>query len=246
MSPDRAQWLLRVASHATLGVGLEVGVAGWRAQQAPRAATVATASVRVGDRDHELLVKTYGAATDCFTPGYLPGRQGELQRVFLTRSAVPSLASPPRWYVGWSETEIRRHAESCQGLVTLAQSAIGWPLRSFRGERVYRGMVDPGVVGWLSPSSAIGSPGYVRIGSLDIPVRPIWTGLLLDVLLVMSAGALALSLRDVWCRRRRLRAGECPRCRYDLLGLPGGARCPECGAVQGRLGGTDQVGTVDG
>jgi hypothetical protein len=40
--------------------------------------------------------------------------------------------------------------------------------------------------------------------------------------LVMAAGALR--------RKRRLAAGRCPRCNYDLRATPG--RCPECGEVR--------------
>jgi len=33
-----------------------------------------------------------------------------------------------------------------------------------------------------------------------------------------------------WRGARRLRAGVCPRCRYDVRGLPPESSCPECGA----------------
>jgi len=36
-------------------------------------------------------------------------------------------------------------------------------------------------------------------------------------------------LAEVWSQRRRLRAGRCPRCSYDLRATPG--RCPECGST---------------
>ena len=46
-------------------------------------------------------------------------------------------------------------------------------------------------------------------------------------LAVAPASWLALSLRRRVVRRRRLAAGQCPQCAYDLRG--GGTQCPECG-----------------
>jgi hypothetical protein len=46
----------------------------------------------------------------------------------------------------------------------------------------------------------------------------------------------------VWLRRRRVPAGHCPGCRYDLRGATGGV-CPECGrAVAGLEAGAAPVG----
>jgi hypothetical protein len=60
-----------------------------------------------------------------------------------------------------------------------------------------------------------------------LPVRPEWTGLLLDTVfyaLILSTFAFYGPLR----RHRRTRRGRCARCAYDLAGdLEAG--CPECG-----------------
>jgi len=75
------------------------------------------------------------------------------------------------------------------------------------------------------------------------PVRPIWGGLLLNVLFFASAayfpalGLLALGraalrpVRRAAHRRRERRAGRplCPRCRYPVLRPD--APCPECGSL---------------
>jgi len=46
------------------------------------------------------------------------------------------------------------------------------------------------------------------------------------IYLALAASAPALAV--VWLRRRRVPAGHCPGCRYDLRGVTGGV-CPECG-----------------
>lgn len=61
-----------------------------------------------------------------------------------------------------------------------------------------------------------------------LPLRPIWPGLVIDI--VFWTGALWLSLLGVrtcrhWTRRRR---GACPACGYVLRGLDDDG-CPECG-----------------
>src|SRR5688572_17306702 len=50
---------------------------------------------------------------------------------------------------------------------------------------------------------------------------PIW------LLGLVSAVPLALPLRRIVTKRRRVRSGLCPDCGYDLRASP--ARCPECG-----------------
>jgi hypothetical protein len=63
---------------------------------------------------------------------------------------------------------------------------------------------------------------------VNLPVRPLWSGLVADVAL-WSAVWLGLASGPRVIRvRRRLRAGRCPRCGYELCGdLASG--CPECG-----------------
>lgn len=69
--------------------------------------------------------------------------------------------------------------------------------------------------------------GDQRLGS-SISV-PIW--LPLGVLVPLAAWVWVTDARTA-LRRRRI--GCCPRCRYDLRGLPARAACPECGAVGSR------------
>lgn len=73
--------------------------------------------------------------------------------------------------------------------------------------------------------------GPIRAGQL-IPIRPIWTGMVVNSL--FYALALAAASFVVRHTRRRARLGRrlCAECKYDLRGsmTDTGARCPECGS----------------
>jgi hypothetical protein len=57
--------------------------------------------------------------------------------------------------------------------------------------------------------------------------RVLWLAVPLWSLSLVTAAAPMFWLRRAWRRRRRLRAGLCPACGYDLRATSG--RCPECG-----------------
>lgn len=133
--------------------------------------------------------------------------------------------------------------------------AVGWPWPAMRCRaklrwtKVYGEF--PGDTMWQGPGV-----GQVVAGGLDrerdfrrresgpaiqpfdlrvpLPYMPIWPGLIGNTLVFASAWALILALPalafDRWKVRRRIRRGECPKCRYSVKGLPSGAPCPECGA----------------
>lgn len=65
----------------------------------------------------------------------------------------------------------------------------------------------------------------------EIPLRPVFPQFALGA--VFYSGPFAFVFLGVWAirRRSRSRAGHCPACAYDLVGLSVGAACPECGAV---------------
>jgi hypothetical protein len=116
-----------------------------------------------------------------------------------------------------------------------AEDTRGWPLGALRTHIV--GTVDP-----RAPSAWICDDG-VLLRSLNpvrenlatvrvLPLSPTWGGALADTALFVggwwmaftAAGGVIALIRS----RLRLRAGQCPKCRYDLRGdLPSG--CPECG-----------------
>lgn len=65
-----------------------------------------------------------------------------------------------------------------------------------------------------------------------LPLRPLWSGILLDTLAFALTARLALTAPQArsFLRRRR---GLCPRCAYDLQGQIA-AGCPECGFMRTR------------
>jgi hypothetical protein len=84
------------------------------------------------------------------------------------------------------------------------------------------GLWDFGVMGfaaWWRPGS-----GRVLPGTRGVVMAPYWS----LALLLAGGPLLALGLRRAK-RKRRVAAGLCPSCRYDLRATPG--RCPECGYV---------------
>jgi hypothetical protein len=111
----------------------------------------------------------------------------------------------------------------------------GWPFRSLEGAHYdVLGSQELQFLGiWrLHP----------RIGPLDLelqlPLRPLGPGFVLDTVVFAGALWLAGALMVRGRRRGRLDNGKCPRCTYDLRATPaeGTAMCPECGAeVAGRL-----------
>lgn len=110
-----------------------------------------------------------------------------------------------------------------------AEHATGWPCHALwydiRAQspswtmhvQVFGGITLTNDLAW-----PIAELGHLRA----LPLRPIWPGLLANTLLYAT---LSWLLFGGYRRARaslRLRRNHCPRCNYDLRGLPG---CPECG-----------------
>lgn len=114
------------------------------------------------------------------------------------------------------------------------EHATGWPMLAAS----YEATTDP-LTGWkfharggipLPLSLSMSPPPRALLTELRaLPLRPIWTGLVINsafysiVWLVLVHGASAAR------RWRRRRCGLCAGCAYDRTGLAPDQRCPECG-----------------
>jgi len=112
----------------------------------------------------------------------------------------------------------------------------GWPMPSLRSEfewsRSSAGPIasqtfeDAGWASGLPIPRDWGAWRYAR----RLPVRPLWAGFAVNTVLFAAILALPLAAMALTRRVRRVRAGRCPRCGYDVSGL---IACPECGGELG-------------
>jgi hypothetical protein len=155
-------------------------------------------------------------------------------------SSLRSAALPwTTWWRGWPDAD---HAEY------RTVDAFGWPCRALARikDSRYRVLPDNGSAkeqeqtSWEVPLKRLSGRDFCGRTFVDprFPICPLWRGMLVDAVLYGAAFyvVVLLPLRGLlWIvlpsarGRRRLRRGECPKCRYELRGLPAGAPCPECG-----------------
>jgi hypothetical protein len=157
----------------------------------------------------------------------------QLARVIpLRESIVPRWTAFHHGQLPPSATPADPNWMGCQ----LEERAEGWPFRCVRGERhTLRVRAPDAPFGWRALTTRL---GYVELpNDIWIPWRPIWGGLVLDLLVLAAPIALlqwAVGRRVASHRQRR---GRCVECGYDLSGVPGS--CPECGAENVRSTDTD-------
>lgn len=109
----------------------------------------------------------------------------------------------------------------------------GFPFLAAQGRRV----TTMGPVNW---SGGTGSDEWLYMPTYKgvfyiIPYRPMWIGLLGNVVVYTLLLLGPLIAWRLWRRSRRVSEGHCERCGYDLVGIDG--PCPECGASRDRLDG---------
>ncbi len=109
---------------------------------------------------------------------------------------------------------------------TVVLIRTGWPWRAMKGEVWCSRGVRQYEHRWLWEA------GSNRRDPILVPLRPIWRGFALNVIVVSSAWWWAMRIPVLqlswWQAGRRLRCGCCPACGYDLKWNLGGG-CPECG-----------------
>jgi hypothetical protein len=116
-------------------------------------------------------------------------------------------------------------------------TANGWPWRCLSRARTSSGIGNQWSSRWTLTIDAITRTSLVSGVPipLELPLHPIWPGLLFSAGFYGTLWAVPLVGVPLLRTRRRRRKGRCPRCGYDLKHAfdPG---CPECG--WGRSGGT--------
>jgi len=108
---------------------------------------------------------------------------------------------------------------------------MGWPMRSLVGEQ----RIVPGKPPWflvgaieagqlsLSWPASVSRPLMV---SRLLPLRPVWSGLVVNTLIYALVAWCAWMLARAGRRCRRRRRGRCPGCGYPI---GASCRCSECG-----------------
>lgn len=229
--------ILAAAVYLAAGAGVTVGVA-WALHRvhAQRLASAGVMLELTGSPAAGRFTDEEWAELRLAPPGLAPSggttinpiRQGGT-RLFGWRARA-SLASVRREHAG-------RHDIA---LEMLAEFRAGWPMLAMRhadhAVLAHQRSPAPPVGTVPSVSTRYGltlsrsrSPAAMAFARSALPLRPIWTGFLINTLL--AAGVLVLLVRGQRATRRfvRARRGRCPACGYDRAGLDASAACPECG-----------------
>lgn len=109
--------------------------------------------------------------------------------------------------------------------------ATGWPTPALSGVQVSdpRNVVPAGSAWLIEVSVKLPwSSGAAGPYECALPLRPIWPSFLLSTLAYSAIFAGFFALGGIR-RARRVRAGCCGACGYDLRGLGDKGACPECG-----------------
>jgi hypothetical protein len=103
--------------------------------------------------------------------------------------------------------------------------ARGWPFRALWCTWRFRGTPATKLEGGIPLPDWNAAANWPRA----LPFLPRWPGLILDFLFYALCWIVLVHLVVGFRRWRTPLPGHCPRCNYDLAGIPEPAVCPECG-----------------
>lgn len=137
----------------------------------------------------------------------------------------------PSW--SYSHTRLPGDVVTAASILDVSEFSYGWPRQALVGRVIDTWSGTPQYE-WCLPIGAKSDGKWRGV----IPIRPIPAAFAFNSLNYspfVLLGLLTLRRMLSWLRRcLRLRAGECPNCRYDLSGLTGTV-CPECGGNLPRI-----------
>lgn len=112
----------------------------------------------------------------------------------------------------------------------------GWPLRCAWGAEWVRlnGSESDLSVGIARLNIPPSVSSLTEVDRLIIPYRPLWSGLVVDLVAHTAFWSIPLLGVPAFRRHLRRRRGHCPACDYDLRGSVAGTPCPECGVLPSR------------
>lgn len=132
----------------------------------------------------------------------------------------------------WGRLRLLDPKVSNEPAIDATEQAAGWPCLSFcceivretvpSGTRSTRNVAHGGIT--LPPTEFKDTFATFRV----IPLRPIWSGVVINALAFGTAAWLVCSVVGSVRRERRFSRGHCPACGYDLRS-DYRTGCPECG-----------------
>ena len=218
--PTSRRWLARAALCIGLGFVTTVAVAWALAALAP---TPARSRTELLDGGVQWLLceehTQWGASRRWWVP--LELTDGMVLRSLWDESAIVSDA--PCLNRGWGE--LPEGPDGSSG----CEDARGWPALCLWCRLYAAGAAVP--IEWVHGGIQASPATTAAASAVVLPLQPIWSGLLINIVVYALAwGVLLFALG--WVRRARRRAnGRCTGCGYDRAGLAPHAACPECGVT---------------
>ncbi|MGI9014366.1 MAG: hypothetical protein ACR2GY_08970 [Phycisphaerales bacterium] len=106
--------------------------------------------------------------------------------------------------------------------------AVGWPMHAVSCEVHWQTQVQNADI-LYTVAGGVQLPRDRSFNPRALPLRPIWPGFAINVLLYGLLWWLLLRMIAGFRSLRRARRGCCHACGYSRKGIAGDARCPECG-----------------
>lgn len=140
-------------------------------------------------------------------------------------SILNEIAKAPRWSLAHEVGRSILVQRDQIATVWIEEHAFGWPMLAF-----VQWEVDGRMTSTPPPSNRFYEHSPRFGDQLELPLSPLWVGFFLDSILYGGFSLVlcraALSFRALLRHRR----GQCPTCRYSLVGLKSRI-CPECGTA---------------